>query len=95
LVITDVVMPGMNGLELARRLTAERPGILVLFMSGYSEEAVTQLGVRGTGEAFLQKPVTPSRLSGRVREILSGRGTGSPVTSPRLHAPGATRPPQA
>jgi CheY-like chemotaxis protein len=91
LVITDVVMPGMNGLELARRLAEARPEILVLFMSGYSEEAVAQLGVRGTGEAFLQKPVTPSRLSVMVREMLSGRGSGSPATSPRRHAPGATR----
>ncbi len=77
LLITDVVMPGINGLELAQRLKAERPDILVIFMSGYSEEAVTRLGVRGPGEAFLQKPVTPSRLSGMVREILSGRGTVS------------------
>lgn len=83
LLVTDVVMPGMNGLELAAKMTAARPELLVLFMSGYSEEAVAQLGVRGAGEAFLQKPVTPSRLTGRVREILSGRGAGSPVTSPR------------
>jgi signal transduction histidine kinase len=79
LLITDVVMPRMNGLELARRIKASRPGIPVLFMSGYSEEGVMHLGVIGPGEAFLQKPITPSRLSAKVREVLSEREAVSPA----------------
>jgi signal transduction histidine kinase/CheY-like chemotaxis protein len=79
LLITDVVMPGMNGLELARRLKSTRPDLLLLFMSGYSEEAVNELGVMGPGEVFLQKPITPSRLSEKVRELLTGAAAVSPV----------------
>jgi signal transduction histidine kinase/CheY-like chemotaxis protein len=79
LLITDVVMPGMNGLEVAQRVKSARADILVLYMSGYSEEAVTHLGVMGPGEGFLQKPITPSRLSSRVREMLSGRENVTPV----------------
>ncbi|HZW37646.1 MAG: ATP-binding protein [Deltaproteobacteria bacterium] len=79
LLITDVVMPGMNGLELARRLKSTRPDLLLLFMSGYSEEAVNELGVMGLGEVFLQKPITPSRLSEKVRELLSGGAAVSPA----------------
>ncbi|NJD61948.1 MAG: response regulator [Deltaproteobacteria bacterium] len=79
LLITDVVMPGMNGLELARKLKSARPDLLLLFMSGYSEEAVNQLGDMGLGEAFLQKPITPSRLSEKVRELLSGGAAVSSV----------------
>lgn len=73
LLITDVGLPGINGLELARKVKTARPYLPVLFISGYSEEAVAELGRMGPGEAFLQKPVTPSRLSAKVREILSGR----------------------
>jgi len=79
LLITDVVMPGMNGLELARRLKSIRPYLLLLFMSGYSEEAVNELGVMGIGEVFLQKPITPSRLSETVRDLLSGYTAVSPA----------------
>ena len=72
LVVTDVVMPGMNGIELARRLDCLRPGIPTLFMSGYSETAVEDLGSIIKERAFLQKPITPTNLSRKVREILSG-----------------------
>ena len=79
LLVADVVMPGISGLELARRLKAARPDLRVLFMSGYSEEAVTRLGVMGAGEAFLQKPVTPTLLASKVREVLSAPGIVSPA----------------
>jgi PAS domain S-box-containing protein len=71
LLITDLVMPGMNGIELARRFRISRPGVPVLFMSGYSEDAVDQLGEATDGRSFLRKPITPSSLSRKVREIFS------------------------
>jgi signal transduction histidine kinase/CheY-like chemotaxis protein len=70
LLITDVVMPGMNGLELARRLKSSRPDLPVLFMSGYAEEAVRHLGAADPGKAFLQKPITPASLAAKLAEIL-------------------------
>jgi PAS domain S-box-containing protein len=72
LVITDVVMPGMNGRELARRLAAERPQIKVLYLSGYTEEAILHEGGMEAGTAFLQKPFTLQVLARKVREVLRG-----------------------
>ena len=66
LLITDVVMPGMNGPRLAERLTAVRPDMRVLYVSGYAEDA---LDLRGRG-AFLAKPYTSSGLARKVREVL-------------------------
>jgi len=71
LVVTDVVMPRMNGIELASRISLERPGIRVLFVSGYANDV---LGLRGglePGLEYLQKPFTPSVLLDRVRELLT------------------------
>ncbi len=79
LLVTDLVMPGMNGIELARRVCDSRPGIPVLFMSGYAEDAKERLGDLNEGRAFLQKPITPTKLSRKVRELFSGRETGIPV----------------
>ncbi|MBI5906140.1 MAG: response regulator, partial [Deltaproteobacteria bacterium] len=70
LLLTDLVMPGMNGMELSRRLLPLRPEMKVLYMSGYSKEAIPRFGGMGEGSVFLQKPVTPSILSRKVREIL-------------------------
>jgi PAS domain S-box-containing protein len=72
LVITDVVMPGMNGRELAKRLTAQRPQIKILYLSGYTEEAIIHEGAMEPGTAFLQKPFTLQVLSRKVREVLRG-----------------------
>jgi PAS domain S-box-containing protein len=77
LLLTDVVMPGTNGRQLARALTAEREHIKVLYMSGYAAEAVARYGV-GPGDAFLPKPFTPDSLESKVREAL---GASTPSRS--------------
>ncbi len=77
LVLTDVVMPGVNGPELVRRLRARRPDIAVLFMSGYDRDLINP-GVLGRNVAFLPKPFTPRTLLAKIRELFTGRfGAGS------------------
>jgi DNA-binding response OmpR family regulator len=72
LLITDVVMPGMSGRELAKLLSKARSGIKVLFLSGYTEDTIIHQGALESGTAFLQKPFTLQALSRKVREILDG-----------------------
>jgi CheY-like chemotaxis protein len=72
ILITDVVMPGIGGRELAQRVSAARPNIKVLFLSGYTEDAIIHEGVLEPGTAFLQKPFTLQMLSRKVREVLRG-----------------------
>ncbi|MGZ3330879.1 MAG: PAS domain S-box protein [Gemmatimonadaceae bacterium] len=69
-VITDVVMPGMNGRELVEKLLEMRPGIASLLMSGYTDDDVLRRGVLEGDTAFLQKPFTPDQLARKVREVL-------------------------
>jgi len=70
LLVTDVVMPGIGGRELAKKLLTLRPGIGVLYLSGYTEDAVLTQGALGPGTAFLQKPFTLQNLAKKVREVI-------------------------
>jgi two-component system, cell cycle sensor histidine kinase and response regulator CckA len=74
LVVTDVVMPGMNGAVLATRFAETHPGVPFLFMSGYTDEAIVRHGVLNPGVAFLQKPFSPDALVRKVREVLDEAG---------------------
>jgi CheY-like chemotaxis protein len=72
LLVTDLVMPQMNGRELARRLVSSRPEIKVLYISGYADSAAwCEDGLDSSG-AFLQKPFSPEALARKVREVLGG-----------------------
>jgi CheY-like chemotaxis protein len=70
LLLTDIVMPGMTGREVAQVLLQERPDLRVLYMSGYTEEAIAHRGVLDAGIDYLQKPFTPELLASKVREVL-------------------------
>ena len=70
LMLTDVIMPGMSGKDLAEKIRAARPGIPVLYMSGYARQLMTSQGVIESGIEFLEKPFTAQGLASKVREVL-------------------------
>ena len=70
LLITDVVLPGISGRELAEDLIRQRPALKVLYMSGHMEDAVVRRGVLPAEVAFLQKPITVAALTNKVRQVL-------------------------
>src|SRR2546425_258429 len=70
LLVTDVVLPGMSGRDLAARFRSGRPGVKVLYTSGYTDEAIVHHGILDAGIAFLQKPFTSATLAHKVRETL-------------------------
>jgi PAS domain S-box-containing protein len=86
LVLTDVVMPNLSGRELADRLKKRWPGIKVMFMSGYTDDAVVHHGVLEKGAEFIQKPFSPDQLAIKVREVLEAPDRPArivlPTTSP-------------
>jgi two-component system cell cycle sensor histidine kinase/response regulator CckA len=74
LLLTDVVMPQVNARELARRIRSLRPGIKVLFMSGYTASVIESERTLDADAAFIEKPFTPSTLTVKVRQVLDTGG---------------------
>jgi two-component system cell cycle sensor histidine kinase/response regulator CckA len=70
LMLTDVIMPGMNGRELAERIMLVSPKTKVLYMSGYTDDAISHLGVLKPGMEFIEKPFSPESLALKVRKVL-------------------------
>jgi two-component system cell cycle sensor histidine kinase/response regulator CckA len=79
LLLTDVIMPGMTGRELAERLKQLRPEIKVVYMSGYSENAITHQGLLDPGVDYVPKPFTALSLAGKVREVLARAGSRATI----------------
>jgi len=84
LLLTDVIMPGMSGRELAKQLKARRPEVRALFMSGYTDDAVVRHGMLEPGLAYLEKPFRPTALLRKVREVLHKEAL-SPQIKPEKH----------
>ncbi|HEU4794951.1 MAG TPA: ATP-binding protein, partial [Pyrinomonadaceae bacterium] len=73
LLLTDVVMPGMSGNDMSKHVLVKRPNLPVLYMSGYTDDAIVQHGVLEPGINFIQKPFSPDALALKVREVLDAR----------------------
>jgi len=83
LLLADVVMPGMSGPELARQMASLRPGIKVIFTSGYTDDAIARQGVLDPAVAFIEKPYRPKALARKIREVLgvASARIGDPIPS--------------
>jgi DNA-binding response OmpR family regulator len=79
LLLTDLIMPELNGRELAEQVTELVPSIGILFMSGYADEAVARNGALEPGAAYLEKPFSAAELGQKVRAILDARSVARSV----------------
>lgn len=79
LLLTDVVMPDLGGRALAETVRSRRPEVSVLYMSGYTDDAVIRSGVEAARDWFIQKPFTPLSLARRVREVLDAARAELPL----------------
>jgi two-component system cell cycle sensor histidine kinase/response regulator CckA len=103
LILTDVVMPQMSGRELAERAASIKPNTKVLFMSGYTNDAIVRHGVLDSGTWFIQKPFAADALAARVREVLDGdkllekgpAAQGKSYSSDSCHGPDSGEPTKA
>jgi DNA-binding response OmpR family regulator len=89
LLLTDVVMPGMNGRVLAEQLSLRQPGLKVLFMSGYTDSFIAGHGVLQKGTNLLHKPFTEEVFISKVREVLDGGKNALPDSKPELDQVGS------
>jgi two-component system cell cycle sensor histidine kinase/response regulator CckA len=80
LLVTDVVMPELSGRDLVRELRAAKPDLKVLYMSGYTDDAVLRQGMLEPGAEFIQKPFRPDDLARRIRDLLDAPGAALPTT---------------
>jgi signal transduction histidine kinase/CheY-like chemotaxis protein len=87
LLITDVVMPGMSGRELAERVGPQRPDMKILFMSGFTRDEILPDGGEGTNKSFLQKPFTLDQLLTRVAEMIGSSPQPAAGDAPGQHSP--------
>jgi two-component system cell cycle sensor histidine kinase/response regulator CckA len=78
LMVTDVIMPGMSGREVAEKLQGARPKMKVLYVSGYTDNIIAERGMLTPGTAFLQKPFSPTHLAAKVREVLNASQPATP-----------------
>ncbi len=87
LVLTDMIMPGMNGADLARRVREMRPGLITLFMTGYAESDALRLATLEVKHKHIQKPFTVSGLLARVADALATRWNTQDLQAPQYPAP--------
>jgi two-component system, cell cycle sensor histidine kinase and response regulator CckA len=81
ILVTDIVMPGMGGVELAERLVSERPGLRVLFVTGYSRQPIPEAGPLTGLHALLPKPYTPGELVAEVARLLQAEAPHPPIAA--------------
>jgi len=94
LLLTDVIMPGLGGHELAQRLATLRPGLKILYMSGYTDSSIGQHGVLEAGISLLHKPFTEEELVRKVREVLDAGKRGAPIAEEAVLATDGTAAPR-